>query len=358
MKPAFLKRIVKTTSFIVTSHLPSHNRSSDFRHDEITLLDTAMGSENAGDQIIMSYVQKQMGELFPQQSFKHLPTHTYSSVLESAIKNERKFVCGTNMLTMNLKENNPLALPLLRLTAYHNSVVLLAVGMRNLKQITAKAFTPYSVRVLKYLLDPTVLHSVRDEQTKRALEEAGIRNVVNTACVTMWDLTPDFCTQIPTSKNVDVLTTVTDYARDPEQDKFMLETLIEHYRNVYFWIQAEEDLEYVSSLIDINQIKTIGHHMSNLDAFLSEHKESIDYFGTRLHAGVHCLNHKVRSMIVVVDNRARAIGKDTNIPVIERDDLRQRMEQLIEEERSTSISLPFGAIERWKNQFQVTRDQC
>ena len=45
---------------------------------------------------------------------------------------------------------------------------------------------------------------------------------------------------------------------------------------------------------------------------------NVDYVGTRLHAGIFALNHKVRSIIVAVDNRAIEIAKDTNLPIVRR----------------------------------------
>ena len=55
-----------------------------------------------------------------------------------------------------------------------------------------------------------------DEYTKKKLESMGIRNVINTGCATLWQLTPDFCAGIPSHSASEAVTTLTDYRRDPQ----------------------------------------------------------------------------------------------------------------------------------------------
>ena len=45
-------------------------------------------------------------------------------------------------------------------------------------------------------------------------------------------------------------------------------------------------------------------------------KNKFDYIGTRLHAGIYCLEHFKRSIIIGVDNESYWIGKDSNLLVI------------------------------------------
>lgn len=321
---------------------------SAYSTDVITLLDTAMNSENAGDAIIMSYAEDRLREVFPTQRFIHLQTHGQAPELEHARRDTLKILCGSNILWQDMRE--PLAWPLLHLDAYRHSVCLMAVGVA-VNDGEPFEFSRESQRLLKYILDPSVMHSVRDENAKRQLEAIGITNVINTGCVTMWRLTPEFCRSIPTGKHRDVLTTVTDYKVDPELDRCMLENLLDSYENVYLWVQSEKDRTYVSQLMDASRIRFVDHGKGALDSFLDTHATEIDYFGTRLHAGVHCLNHGVRSMVVAIDNRARDIARDTNLPTVERVDLPQAMKSLIEGERETEIRIPLQAIDRWKSQF-------
>ena len=77
----------------------------------------------------------------------------------------------------------------------------------------------------------------------------------------------------------------------------------------------------------------------------------VDYVGTRLHAGIHALNHKIRSIILAVDNRATEMGRDVNLPVIQRSEISETLEKKIQSEFATEIQLKQENIERFKAQF-------
>ena len=79
------------------------------------------------------------------------------------------------------------------------------------------------------ILNPIMLHSVRDSYTEKMLKQAGVENVINTGCPTMWRLTQAFCKAIPKTKEKDVITTITDYRRDIEHDNLMLKILSRNY---------------------------------------------------------------------------------------------------------------------------------
>ena len=79
------------------------------------------------------------------------------------------------------------------------------------------------------------------------LNKIGIKNVVNTACPTMWRLNEEHCSSIPKEKADRVITTLTNYNRDLDNDKILLDMLLENYKEVYIWIQAIEDYEYLFS---------------------------------------------------------------------------------------------------------------
>lgn len=326
-------------------------KRKNLERNRVTLLDTAINTENCGDQIIMHYADQVLKNLFPQSvELDHVQTHGYSSSLERVPSNTMKIACGTNMIATDMAGFGQLMTPILNLRSYRHSVCLLAVGMRSLADIDAP-FTRYSHDFLRFVLSPDIMHSVRDENTKRKLAEIGIKNVINTSCVTMWGLTPEFCANLPKEKHPEVLTTVTNYARDPESDRFMLETLLQEYDRVHLWVQAEEDREYVSQLIDAGAVDYIEHSKDALDRFLADNAQRLDYFGTRLHAGVHSLNQGLRTMIVEVDNRARDIAADTNLPVVTRQELKQSMVSLVREPRATEIQIPLDRINQWKSQF-------
>ena len=77
----------------------------------------------------------------------------------------------------------------------------------------------------------------------------------------------------------------------------------------------------------------------------------IDYVGTRLHGGIEALNHGRRSLVLAVDNRATEIGKDTNLPVMDRKSAVELIEERINSSWATEIVLPNDNISLWKSQF-------
>lgn len=319
--------------------------------DNPILLDTSLGSYNAGDHIIMHFIEKQLDEIWNNLDDR-IPTHVFPKKKPTNIQNRMKILCGTNILSGNLDNlhsiGNWITLPR-DPSQYEHSVLTLAVGMRNVTSGEG-GFTPKAASVLRYLFTDQFVHSVRDSHTEKALNEIGINNVVNTSCITMWNLTPDFCRSIPCDKAKDVLTTITDYDFDPKNDSYMLQTLKKHYRHVYLWLQGSDDLNRLKTLPDTENIQLVHGGLAGLEEFVTTH-DNFDYFGTRLHCGIYCLNHQIRSMIVSIDNRAADIQQDTNIPTVPRCALQNDMERLIEESRSTDIHIPTNSIRLWKEQF-------
>ena len=59
--------------------------------------------------------------------------------------------------------------------------------------------------------------------------------------------------------------------------------------------------------------------------------KELDYVGTRLHAGVRAMQKGRRSIILSIDNRAREMGKDYNLNVIERNDIYKLEEYIYSE---------------------------
>lgn len=311
------------------------------------LIDTSLRTENAGDYIIMHFANEQLSTIWPGVCFDRIPCHGVSVKVSSDQKHRLKIVCGTNAISTCGDINCRIALPF-NPRLYAKSVALLAVGLSNLN--IHSQINKTSAAMLRYILTDEYLHSVRDSNTERALKKAGIRNVINTSCVTMWKLTEDFCRTIPKGKATDVLTTITDYGFDSRLDSYMIATLKKHYRKVYLWIQGSEDLKCLKTLSGINGVELIYGGFNGLKQFVDNHSD-FDYFGTRLHCGIYCLNHKIRSMIVTIDNRAADIQKDTNIPTVDREKLPLEMEKLIIEPRATEIHIPEENIKHWKQQF-------
>lgn len=59
-----------------------------------------------------------------------------------------------------------------------------------------------------------------------------------------------------------------------------------------------------------------------------------------------------RTIIISIDNRAECISKDTFLPIIKRDKVKNELENKINSVFKTDIRLPFENIDLWKSQFK------
>ena len=318
-------------------------------NSKIVRFDTSLGTDNLGDYIIMHYCNKILDELFPTYQPINIGTHLMPTIEQEAVvkQTKYKFVCGTNLLTSNIEHHWRWVLPdgVRRKMNYRN-IILLGVGWGEYQD----KCSDYSRMIYRTMLNPNLLHSVRDQYTLEKLKQAGFKNVVNTGCPTTWALTPEFCRDIPTKKSKDVVATITDYRRDTEKDNEMLAILSRNYDHIYLWLQGKQDEEYLKTLNIPENLTTIP---ANLEAYEEVLRMGgIDYVGTRLHAGIHALNHKIRSIILAVDNRATEMGRDVNLPVIQRSEIVEKLEKKIQSEFITEIQINQKNIECFKAQFR------
>ena len=315
----------------------------------IIRFDTSIGTRNLGDYIIMHYCGKILDEIFPKHTTVNIGTHLIpTEEQEQTVKQTKyKFVCGTNLLTSNIEHHWRWILPdgVRRKMNYRN-VILLGVGWDEYQD----ACSDYSRMIYRTMLNPCVLHSVRDQYTLNKLRQAGFKNVINTGCPTTWALTPEFCKEIPAKKAKEVITTITDYRRDPEKDSEMLAILSRNYDHVYLWLQGLHDEEYLQTLDIPSNLTTIPASLEAYEEVLR--KGGVDYVGTRLHAGIHALNYKIRSIILAVDNRATEMGRDVNLPVIQRDEISEKLEKKIQSDFATQIRINQENIDRFQAQFR------
>ena len=79
--------------------------------------------------------------------------------------------------------------------------------------------------------------------------------------------------------------------------------------------------------------------------------KSVDYVGTRLHAGIYALRHKVRSIIIAIDNRARDMSKTYSLNTIDRNNI-DELSKMINSDFKTNIKINTKEIEKWKSQFK------
>lgn len=312
----------------------------------ITVFDTSIATKNLGDELIMESVVSRLNELLDYPRMYHIPTHdeinegSYKCLQDSSIS----FVGGTNLLSSNMREYKQWHIGL-RDAWKLNNVVLFGVGWWQYQEKPSW----YTKFLLRRVLSDDYNHSVRDSYTKNMLESIGISNVINTGCPTMWNLTGDHCNVISESKAKDVVFTLTDYNRNEIKDKKMIQTLRDEYDSVHFWPQGAGDREYFQYLFPDHNVNIIKPTVSAYTSFLSS-QSSLDYVGTRLHGGIHALNHQVRTIIVGIDNRAIEKGEDFNLKVVNRDNI-EHLSKHINEKSETNLNIPHNRINRWKSQF-------
>ena len=321
---------------------------------KIVNFNTAYATFNLGDFIIVDAVHREMDYLFRNNFVCELPTHTpVTTFIQSFSRNrnmkfldeaEYKFVDGTHILNKSLLKVYPgWNVSILNCKPYRNSV-LVGVGMAG----DFRKPNIYTKMIYRKILSKKYIHSTRDEKTKRLLEAMGYK-AINTGCPTLWMLTEEFCKGIPRKKARDVVFTLTDYKRDEEKDKQLIDILKNHYNTVHFWIQGSRDLEYFKTLDNTDDIELIPPNLEAYEELLK--RGNIDYVGTRLHAGIFAMRHKVRSIIIVIDNRARDMQETYNLVTIERSNIEQ-LGSLIESSFETSVKIDVKKIAKWKAQFR------
>ena len=319
----------------------------------VVMFDPSIRTLNMGDHIIVNSIENEMEELLEDNFVIHCATHApavtfyqnFNSNPSMKIYNNTKlkFICGSNLLWKNMLVPKPsLNINLWNCNVYKNSV-LLGVGNKN----NAKKLNWYTGKLYKKILSKEFIHSVRDEETKRMVESLGLK-AINTGCPTMWKFTEEFCKEIPTNKCDKVVFTLTDYGIDREKDQILIDILKRNYKEVYFWVQGISDKEYFESLNNIENIKMIPPTVEAYSKVLKQ--DSIDYVGTRLHAGMFSLQHKRRTIIISIDNRVRDMKETYGLVTIERNEI-EGLEKLINSSFITKIKINEENIKTWKNQF-------
>lgn len=314
---------------------------------KIVLYNPAISSLNIGDEIIAKSCKQNLDKIFNNDMYIEISTHlpVNNSYLKRIKDVRYSFVLGSNLLMPKLDARFRQWDIKMWNVEYMKPVILMGVGWNKYSTKT----TTYTKNLYKRLLSDKYLHSVRDIYTEQKLKEIGINNVINTGCPSFWELTKEHCQDIPKSKSNKVVFTLTDYKRDFIKDKKLLEILKRNYKEVLFWIQGSDDYEYFKQINTDNNIQIIPPKLEEFDKIL---KTNVDYIGTRLHGGIRAIQHKCRSIILAVDNRATELNKNYNIPVIQRNDI-NNLEKVINNELVTDILLPSENIERWKKQFMV-----
>jgi polysaccharide pyruvyl transferase WcaK-like protein len=314
---------------------------------QIALYDTSVGSPNIGDQIIMQSVEAELADLLPFAFISRIPTHDrIGKYGRRQLRNADLIVAGgTNLLFSTWRRHRQWRMTLPDLAAIDRKLVLMGTGWTNYLSPPGL----FARKAYGAILSRNLIHSVRDSYSQRQLAAAGFLDVLNTACPTLWRLSPDALSKVPVKKGKRVITTLTDYRRDPANDAHMLKTLTQSYSQTLLWMQGRDDLAYFKSL----GVEGIGILPPTLAAFdLALQEAETDYAGTRLHAGIRALQKGNRALIVSVDNRAREMGKDFGLPVLERSDI-AALEARLHAAEPLRIKLPEAEISAWRGQFKA-----
>jgi len=320
----------------------------------ILLLDTAIASDNIGDDIIMECTRKELAPILRNSFVRNLPTHVSpfhwyqvwrkSNALMSYANCDYKFVGGSNILIPNLLTHYPQwNINIFNYQPMTGSI-LVGVGAGAGAEAGSNWYTRY---IYQHMLNGEYYHSARDERSKNYMEYLGLK-AINTGCVTMWMLTPEFCASIPHEKADKVVMTVTATANHKEEEQKLLNILLKNYKEVYFWPQCVGDYEYFMQFENNQSVHILQASKEAYDQYLTEN--DTDYVGSRLHGGIYSMRHKRRAIIIAIDERARAINAKNNLNCVDLEHL-EELEPKINASFATQVVMDFDAINRWKSQF-------
>lgn len=319
--------------------------------ENILILDPGFGSLNKGDEIIAECVRKELQFITNDNFVLDLPTQLAAFDITQVMRNMNrikyyencrlKFVGGSNLALMNMFHHYPQWN--VNIFNYKPIKGCIFVGVGVGEEEKSNKYTTY---LYNKMLNHDYFHSVRDERSKTYLESIGLK-AINTGCSTMWMLTPEFCQTIPTKKAKNVVFTLNEYEKDP-REQVLIDTLRAHYEHLFFWPQGVNDYEYLHKYSRVEDITIVPPTKNAYEKILN--RDDVEYVGTRLHAGIYAMRHRKRSIIIVIDERAREINKCNNLICIEKDNLSD-LGNLIESDLKTEIVMPFDEINRWKSQF-------
>lgn len=317
---------------------------------KVVLYEPSIGSDNLGDQIIVDGVKSGLLEYLKNSFTIEMPTHTplsarYINYLGDI---DMKIVCGSNIIVNKLNTIIHLKQWAININTVFSvgPCVLIGVGAQQYNQ----RINMYTKLAYKKMFRKDFIHSVRDNYTKEVLEKIGIMNVINTGCPTMWELTPEHCSEIPRKKAENVVLTLTDYKANKIRDEYIIDILKKEYKKVYFWIQGNGDYKYLKTLDNIEKIEIISPTLQNYNELLE--REDIDFVGTRLHGGIRALQKKRRTLIIGIDNRGIELNRDFNIPVLHESEI-SKLRDVINSEYKTEIKLPVKNIAKFLSQFNI-----
>jgi polysaccharide pyruvyl transferase WcaK-like protein len=310
----------------------------------VLLFDSSVATTNLGDQIIMEAVRSVVVELFPDDYIVTIPTHLYGGRQARKLMRQSTLaiIGGTNLLSSNMFSYRQWKLSLLDAATLKNAV-LLGVGWWQYQSPPSH----FSKMLLNMALSKTIVHSVRDHYTVTQLRDAGLKNVINTSCPSLWAIKPDELQHASKKNPGAVVTAITAYRKDVRRDRDLMHALRESYSRRYFWPQGTYDLEYASQDLDLDGFCVLR---PTLDAFDDVLSSGCDYIGTRLHAGIRAMQKGQYARIISIDNRAAELGRGCSLPLLEDTNL-PTIRKAAHEMRVVQFALPRDAIDIWRRQF-------
>lgn len=314
---------------------------------KILLFDPSISTLNIGDQIITESINYELSNILESKRVirisTHLPLSNYTKLFNNI---DIKLALGSNLLRSKINKK-----PKQWDVGYKDimtlkDLILVGVGWW---QYESKV-NMLSLFFYKKILNSKFFHSVRDSYTEKKLNEIGFQNVINTGCPTMWRFDKKFCAMVNTKKSDNVIFTLTDYNKNENMDRILIEILIKNYNKVYFFPQGIDDNEYLKKIYEGDQINIIYESLKDYNSFLENN--IVDYIGTRLHAGIKAIQKFKRTIIIGIDNRAIEKSKDFNLKVIKRVEIHLLQDEIYKD-LPCDIKIPIKMIQKWKEQFEL-----
>jgi hypothetical protein len=312
-------------------------------------------SDNLGDVVIYRAIARAFEHFFPGEEIRRISSHEplepahYDTMRAARIV----FLGGSNLLSSDVLTYNQWNFtqdPADYDAPRFGNAVLFGIGWWQYQDPA----TSFTADFYRRILSSGHIHSVRDGYTEMRLREAGIENVANTGCPSMWGL-EGFTADRSTRWTEDCVFMLTDYYKNPADDEALLKMALKHFRGtIFFFPQGLGDVEYLKGLPSFagnsRRIEILNHSLEALEGILST--RPVTYFGTRLHGGITALNHRVPSLILGVDNRASEKARNFNLPVIPRTDRRAIEKWLRGSLQFPPIRVNQQEIARWCAQFE------
>ncbi len=318
------------------------------RFPRIHLLQTAIASDNVGDEIIVEACLRELAPVLKTAYVTTSASHDGMGPSGRALAAAADVVLmlGTNAL--RARKAAPWRYYMWKFSrrdieAVAGKVVLMGVGANKGFAGLQGAQRSY----LKRILSPGHVHSVRDASAKQIVEACGLE-AIPTSCPTLWrwrDAGPD----CPAGRAAGAVFTLTRHKPKPDLDRAMIAILRQRYSRLWFWPQQPRDLDYLEELGEEGGVSVIPPNLAAYDAVLAG--EDVDVIGTRLHGTIRALSHKRRPIVIAIDSRAREIGAETGLTILPRTEIPTRLEGMIEAGTETRLDLDKAAIARFLGQF-------